>query len=884
MSGDRWDRLKRLVQEALELEPDERPAFLARECAGDTVLLQDAQSLIAGNEAAAPTFLEAPRLDGSEPVAAGSAGAPVRLGEFELLEEIGRGGVGVVYRARQAGLDRWVAVKVLEVGLATSEQAIQRFEREARAVAKLHHEGIVPIYAVGAEGVNHWFAMEFVTGGDLAQELQRQRLGRAAKLPLLGASGHARSVARRMSNVARALQAAHDVGVVHRDVKPQNLLIDEEGSLRLADFGLAKDEALGSLSLSGELLGTPYYMSPEQARARRDGIDHRTDVYSAGAVLYEMLTLRRPFEGDTVQEVLADIAERDPAPIRRFNSSVPRDLELICAKAMAKSAEDRYASAGEFADDLDRLLNLEAVHAQAPSLLARVRRRLVRRRRLLASLAAVVLALLVGFALARSSVRGRADQRLAQELRASLELPSWDVREGDLAVLRGRLEDRQGPEPTPTSELGSAEVLWRARLATHADGLIERGTELRRRGLGRVLTSGGALTPREPRDLLLGLGLLQRALLIAPNAPGLDVLADEQSALPSLSLRLDPQTIAEAGTDKFEAALVLFDPVRGGGPERMPLLAADGTPQRVPPGQFRIRVEVPGFGAAELTRRLEWGDELDLVVRVLPASRVRVGMVRIAAESMTPRPGPDAGGRGSGPGCFVQVDQLDVGDFWIDEAEVSNAEYLEFVFATGHNAPLLWKELGFESSFDDLDLGEGRERFGQLPVTTMAWASAVAYAEWRGKRLPTHRELEYVLRGSAGSFYPPQTLDARTDDLATSFYAANTDGEPIPRTVDFLRILEGYVDNVLPVREPGHRQPPFDLYHAFGNVSELTESPPIVLREDRVDALSEYALALGSSWASRVNKANLASHELVSTSATHYASSNIGFRCAMSDS
>jgi eukaryotic-like serine/threonine-protein kinase len=288
MSASRWSRLKELVQGALELEPGERAAFLAEACGDDAVLLREAEELLEGADSAEPGFLEPPDLEPES--AAGLQGAarsaaPLRLGEFELLDEVGRGGVGVVYRARQIGLDRIVAVKVLETGLATSEQAILRFEHEARAVAKLHHEGIVPIYAVGVDGVNHWFAMEFVQGGDLAQELQRQRLGRDHRLPLPETPGHASSVAARMRSVARALQAAHDVGVVHRDVKPQNLLIDEDGNLRLADFGLAKDASQGSISISGELLGTPYYMSPEQARARRESIDHRTDVYSAGAVL-----------------------------------------------------------------------------------------------------------------------------------------------------------------------------------------------------------------------------------------------------------------------------------------------------------------------------------------------------------------------------------------------------------------------------------------------------------------------------------------------------------------------------------------------------------------------------------------------------------------------
>jgi len=221
------------------------------------------------------------------------------LGDYKIIREIGRGGMGVVYEAEQISMNRKVAVKVLSSHLRFSTDAVDKFRREAEAGGRQSHPGIVAIHGVGEEEGVHYIAQELVEGSytlaDKLEDLQRQ-----GEQP----SGYFREVAKLVSEVADALHHAHESGVIHRDVKPSNILITKDGKSKVTDFGLAKIEDALALSRTGDFAGTPYYMSPEQAMSRRMGIDKRTDIYSLGATLYEMLTLKRPFRGETSHEVL----------------------------------------------------------------------------------------------------------------------------------------------------------------------------------------------------------------------------------------------------------------------------------------------------------------------------------------------------------------------------------------------------------------------------------------------------------------------------------------------------------------------------------------------------------------------------------------------------
>jgi serine/threonine protein kinase len=315
------------------------------------------------------------------------------LGDFRLVREIGRGAMGVVYEAKQISLkQRTVAVKVLPFAATLDPRQLQRFKNEAEAAASLHHEHVVPVYIVGCERGVHFYAMQYIDGLSLAvviEELRRlaglepadpQRTGPYLPAPSAGqgtapmaaltTAGSNRSpeffdiVARLGLEAADGLAHAHQMGVLHRDIKPANLVVDGRCSLWITDFGLAQMRSDTRLTLTGELVGTLRYISPEQALAKRVVVDERTDIYSLGATLYELLTLEPVFNGGDRQELLRQIAFDDPRPPRRLNPSIPRDLETIVLTSLAKAPAHRYASATDLAKDLRRFLNDQPIKAR----------------------------------------------------------------------------------------------------------------------------------------------------------------------------------------------------------------------------------------------------------------------------------------------------------------------------------------------------------------------------------------------------------------------------------------------------------------------------------------------------------------------------------------
>jgi serine/threonine protein kinase/Flp pilus assembly protein TadD len=423
-----------------------------------------------------------------------SSGAAVAaratLGDYRIVREIGRGGMGVVYEAEQVSLGRRVALKVLPFAAAIDPKQRQRFQIEAQAAALLHHPHIVPIFGVGCENGVHFYAMQFVDGRSLAVILDEMRSrnddstgrtdatetlvplqyeemkgswaadrsasdrmaakrdstttdacrqalsistrvakpssgsgidGQAAQAVEIGPTlqGRAlhRAVARMGAEAADALEHAHALGILHRDIKPANLLIDSAGAVWITDFGLARFPSDLSLTGTGDIVGTLRYMSPEQALARRGVVDQRTDIYALGATLYEFLTLRPPFDGRDHQELLRQIALDEPVPPRRVEPSIPRDLETILLKAMAKDPSCRYMTALELSADFHRFLEDRPIQARRPNLPERTFRWARRHRELVATAAAiVVLALAIGTAVSWTQARKTAAQALETEM------------------------------------------------------------------------------------------------------------------------------------------------------------------------------------------------------------------------------------------------------------------------------------------------------------------------------------------------------------------------------------------------------------------------------------------------------------------------------------
>ncbi|MBM4094169.1 MAG: serine/threonine protein kinase, partial [Planctomycetes bacterium] len=345
-----------------------------------------------------------------------------QLGDFRIVSKLGHGGMGVVYEAEQLSLGRHVALKILPFASLLDERRLQRFHAEATAAGRLQHPHIVPVYSVGCERGVHYYAMQLIDGPSLAEVIAqlRERRAAAASRPtgeepdaaetIADAAAHAltpdaegadyyRGVARVGCEAAEALHYAHQQGVLHRDIKPGNLLLDATGHVWIADFGLARLEDASQLTRSGDVLGTLRYMSPEQAAGNRDQVDARSDVYSLGATLYELATLRPVVDRPTRRQMIHQVTAGSPPPPHATDRRIPRPLSRVIGKALERRREDRYQSAQELADDLRRFLDGQRVHAKPTPLPRRARDWLRRHRPAVAITSAMLFVALVATAL-----------------------------------------------------------------------------------------------------------------------------------------------------------------------------------------------------------------------------------------------------------------------------------------------------------------------------------------------------------------------------------------------------------------------------------------------------------------------------------------------------
>lgn len=694
MTPERWEQVKAEFLRVMDLPAEERAGAIAELRARDGELGESVETMVSAGQDTGflmpPTGPETPEPAGDQPLP--------RIEGYEVLEQIGAGGMGVVHRARQIKPDRVVALKVLRPHPLMSERDLERFHREANAIAKVLHPNVVTVHEVGVSGGNHFFSMELVRGRNLGVILEDVRRGagvgsgagvRPKELPAFGERGYVRAAAEIAARVADALAAAHAHRIVHRDVKPTNILVAEDGQVKLVDFGVARDESQGQMTITRENPGTPDYMSPEQIRASRAAVDHRTDVYSLGAVLYQILTLRRPYEGVSQFELPGRIVSpQPPKSIGSLNPKTPRDLQLIVETAMAKDARDRYATAAEFRDDLLRFLAHEAVAAKPRSVMHRARLWLVRNR------AAIVLicasALVIGSGTLAMMLRAARNASLA-----------WIDVDSDAA--------------------GST-------------------VELRRYEPATLLL--------EPEGRLLGTAPLS-AVSVPPGHYRITIAAGE--------------------------AFAEFDL----------LLTATG-----PGNTVRVRAGKAPAGAGVV-----WG-------KLATVAETVGGMVRVeAGEYLVGRSADD-------PQPVVAERRVPVEGCYLDEREVSNSEFAQFLKATGWPVPAMWS---------GKDWGEAG---ADMPATGVRLDDAQAYARWVGKRLPTMFEWQAGTRGVAGWKFPwgnePGANGAETEPPVELLIAEQIRSDPAR--------IERFRANVVPTGRADPLTTANGMIHAFGNVREFTST------------------------------------------------------------
>jgi serine/threonine protein kinase len=542
-----------------------------------------------------------------------------RLGDFEVLGELGRGGMGVVYEARQVSLNRKVALKVLRAGLGLTAQAVQRFRREAAAAAKLHHSNIVPIYATGEANGLHYYAMELIEGASLDKVLTQLRReqpwtsahGRAdttktdgvvaneasapasevaaesrgvdllATTAVLGlepqpitpksqthetstalrsGSGYFDNVARLIAEVADALHYAHKQGVIHRDIKPPNLLLSPEGRLHLNDFGLARVLGEPGVTITGEFVGSPSYMSPEQITAGRLRLDHRTDIYSLGVVLYELLAFQPPFVSSSRDQILAQIVQKEPKPPRSLNKKVPLDMETICLKAMEKDPDRRYQQAGELAQDLRRFASRFEIKARRAGPITRTVKWIRRRPAVAAALGGCLMlalvALLLAFQARRTALELLAEQRqrsldaaLADAMSGDAKLAGASIRKAELMkvsmsqvhLLQGLVKFQTGDFTAAIDDLEQAVRLTPGSVAAHSLLAAVYNHAGRISDMDTQIAVADRLQSRTPEDLLFkgyvfsffdaahGVQTLDKAILARDTGIGRAIRAEARS-------------------------------------------------------------------------------------------------------------------------------------------------------------------------------------------------------------------------------------------------------------------------------------------------------------------------------------------------------------------
>lgn len=693
--------------------------------------------------------------DGEHPSFAGSwteLHAGETVGDFELIRPLGHGGMGEVWEARQHSLGRRLALKLV-LPRRVNERALDLFAREARAGGRLAHLGIVAVHATGDDAGRHWIAMELVEGGrNLAHFIDE------LDLDLKSEPEQFVEAARLMANVAEALAVAHAAHVIHRDLKPSNILLTPRGEPKITDFGLAKITDEVSISHAGELMGTYFYMSPEQVAAKRAGLDARTDVFSLGVILYEMLSHQKPFLGDTTQQVMTKILFETPRDPRTIRSQVPRDLATICAKAMEKQPERRYQSMAELASDLWRFLNHEPILARPPSALRRTEL-WARRHPALATAGGLMLCASVVFA-----------------AMTQVALSGWQ----EAAEANGELDRR---ELLASSELllqeGAQAWVPKAVNASSLHAMVQRTEELQRRFelereslAGSVLAAGG--TTLELRERAA-----QVAELLADLRLRHTLAETDREALHGAHAQAWSETVVGIAASTLYGGLVI-EPQAGLVP-----LGADGDSRL-------FEFAVPATGAIperDGAGRLVIAPRTGLVLVLLPGGGFTMGGV---LGKKTPETRDE-----------YPRHEVSLAPFFISKYELSRGQ--ADLLLKGHRSTVPVKRLR--------DAGGERA----WPVDGVTWEDARLALRSVSLSLPTEAQWEYAARAGqvAG-------LELESLDRAQVGEWANTADQSVPAHLHWDQdpaVDDGYFQ-VAPI--DALRANAYGLHHTLGNLWEWT--------------------------------------------------------------
>lgn len=847
MTPDRWEKVKRWFDELEAMDPAARSDFLNGLALDDPEAVELLERMLrAGTARRAPDAPERPAPERASEVVERFP----EFSDYEILSRIDSGGMGTVYRARQRSLGgRLVALKVLH------DRKIDRARIEAGANARVRHRGIAAIYEVGEENGEVFYSMELVEGVALESAIASARApqGEICSLPPFDSRSYAKRVAEVVAEVADAIHAAHQHGLVHRDIKPSNILLGDDGSVKLIDFGLVKDREAKPATQAEIFAGTPEYMSPELLRAHRAAVDHRTDVYSLGVVLYEALTLVRPFEGvNTIDVISRILSPAPPRRVRALNPRAPSDIEIIVQTAMEKEAARRYDTAEKMGDDLRRFLSHQAIVARRPGLV-RVVRSALRRRRV--ALSTITLVVLVGVTAALVTRGLHTRREIAERRAAAAEVlagaPLKDRSFGDLV----RIVDEVASYPVARLGLPPPEIyalrdaLDDYKRATMGDAV---------RAFERSAASGALSEPEQEMaraELLQRLGDLR---VLFPDDEAIRSEAVIRMAYPRVSVHASDERGVAIPARVYLAPINVGE----GGTVLAPEFAGE-TPlvqHPVAPGYYRLVIRFESGG----TREYAWKAGIASQRATFRASRkdaedrITEDMVLIPGATFI-TPGPAALGFGERA--------VTVSPFYMDRTEVSNAQYREFVTATRHPEPYYWR-LGFKPDATQDD----------LPVVGVSWQDAAAYAAWAGKRLPTVFEWFVATGAAEGREFP--WVDGDGHPRGNVHAPAGGGTSPSAN-------WEAYVAHASPVRSFPDAVSSQGVFHLYGNVDEWTET--MALHRMPVADPGRHAfrgaeferIVIGGSWSAAQRGRTMMSMKQFGITADHVGH-DLGFRCVKS--